>query len=51
MKRIMILGAGTMQIPAFEAAERNGWVSIAVDGNANAPARNLADRFIHIDLK
>ena len=51
MKRIMILGAGTMQIPAFEAAERNGWVSIAVDGNANAPARELADRFIHIDLK
>lgn len=48
---IMILGAGVMQLPAFEAASRNGWTIIAADGNAEAPCRRKADMFLHIDLK
>lgn len=51
MKRIMILGAGTMQLPAYEAARRNGWTAIAVDGDSRAPAREVAAHFLHIDLK
>ncbi len=51
MKRIMILGAGVMQLPAFEAARRCGWESIGVDGNPGAPGVPLADRFLQIDLK
>jgi len=51
VKRIMILGAGVMQLPAFEAARRRGWESIAVDGNPRAPGVELADHFREIDLK
>ncbi len=48
---IIILGAGIMQLPAFEAARRNNWFSIAADGNPAAPCRSRADKFLHIDLK
>jgi biotin carboxylase len=48
---IMILGAGVMQLPAYEAAQKNNWKVIAADGNAQAPCRNKADLFLHIDLK
>jgi biotin carboxylase len=51
MKRIMVLGAGVMQLPAFEAARRSGWQTIAVDGDPCAPGVEKADRFLHIDLK
>lgn len=48
---IMILGAGVMQLPAYEAAIKNNWTVIAADGNAQAPCRVKADLFLHIDLK
>ena len=48
---ILILGAGIMQLPAYEAAAKNGWYAIAADGNPNAPCRNRADHFLNIDLK
>jgi len=48
---IFILGAGIMQLPAFEAARRNSWISIAADGNPQAPCRSRADKFLNIDLK
>lgn len=48
---IMILGAGLMQLPAFDAARKNGWTAIAADGNPEAPCRNRADLFLNIDLK
>ena len=50
-KTIMILGAGLMQYPAYAAARRNGWVSIGVDGNPDAPCKNKADYFLPVDLK
>ncbi len=40
-----------MQLPAYTAAKRKGWVSVGVDGNPEAPCRNKADYFFHIDLK
>jgi len=48
---IFILGAGIMQLPAFEAARKNNWYSIAADGNPAAPCRKRADYFLNIDLK
>jgi len=48
---IMILGAGVMQLPAFETARRNGWTTIAADGNPEAPCRTMADHFLPVDLK
>jgi biotin carboxylase len=50
-KAILILGAGTMQIPAIESAKKKGWTVIVADGNPCAEGRTLADRFEQIDLK
>ncbi|MCM1320510.1 MAG: ATP-grasp domain-containing protein [Bacteroides sp.] len=51
MKHILILGAGFMQKPAFEAARELGCFITAADGNPNACCAALADRFEPIDLK
>ncbi|MDA3956983.1 ATP-grasp domain-containing protein [Oceanispirochaeta sp.] len=48
---IIILGAGIMQMPAFDAARKNNWYSIAADGNPHAPCISRADEFLNIDLK
>lgn len=50
-RAVLILGAGTMQIPAIEAAARIGVKSFVVDGNPEAPGSKLSDRFEVIDLK
>jgi biotin carboxylase len=50
-KSILVLGAGIMQIPALEAARRNGWNLIVADGNPNALGRRMADSFHVVDLK
>ncbi|MFP4375192.1 MAG: ATP-grasp domain-containing protein [Spirochaetaceae bacterium] len=48
---ILVLGAGIMQVPALEAARRNGWYLVVADGNAAAHGRGLADAFHVVDLK
>lgn len=48
---VMVLGGGTMQLPALRVIRRRGWHSIVVDGNSNAPGRDQCDKFLHIDLK
>jgi biotin carboxylase len=50
-KRIIILGAGVMQMPAIKIAKELGFLTIVLDGNPDAAARDLCDRFEHIDLK
>ncbi len=50
-KHILILGAGVMQQPALQLARRQGWHVVVADGNPEAPARGLADRFVNIDLR
>jgi biotin carboxylase len=50
-KTIMILGAGTMQIPALTTARKKGWRVIAMDGNPRAPGIPIADIFEPIDLR
>lgn len=51
MKTILILGAGLMQVPGIRIAKSKGWRVILVDGNPDAMARPLADRFEVVDLK
>lgn len=50
-RAVLILGAGTMQLPAIEAASRIGLKSYVVDGNPDAPGAELSFRFEVIDLK
>jgi len=47
---LMMIGAGMMQTPAIETAKRAGYRVAAVDGNANAIGKELADFFIHADI-
>jgi biotin carboxylase len=51
VKTVLILGAGVMQMPGIRIARRKGWRVIVADGNPEAVARDLGDRFEVIDLK
>lgn len=51
MKTILILGAGLMQLPGIRIAKSKGWRVVLADGNPNAMARDLCDRFEVVDLK
>jgi len=50
-RRIYILGAGTMQLPAIRIARDFGWEVVCADGNPSAPGREKAHYFEHIDLR
>ncbi len=50
-RKVLILGGGTMQLPAIRAARGLGLQVIVADGNEAAPGKHLADEFLHIDLK
>ena len=51
MKRVYILGAGRMQLPAIDIAHAFGWEVVCADGNPEALGRDRADYFESIDLK
>jgi biotin carboxylase len=46
-KTIVVLGGNQMACPAIARMRERGFVVVAVDGNDQAPARDVADRFIH----
>lgn len=48
---VLILGAGLMQRPSFEAAHELGFKTLVVDANPEAVCVPFADRFELIDLK
>jgi biotin carboxylase len=50
-KKILILGAGIMQVPAIKSAKKMGWKVTVADANRGAPGVPLADRFEQVDLK
>mgnify|MGYP002626722949 CR=1 FL=1 len=50
-KYVLILGAGLMQRPSFEAAKELGFNVLAVDANPDAVCVPFADWFERIDLK
>ncbi len=45
MKKILILGASILQLPAIKKAKENGYYTIVVDYNPNAIGASLADEF------
>jgi len=49
-KRILILGAGVMQLPALRWAVDQGWFVSVADGNPRAVGAAAAHRFINVDL-
>lgn len=50
-RAVLLLGGGLMQIPAVRAARRLGLEVHMADGNGACSAREMVDRFYHIDLK
>lgn len=50
-RSLLLLGAGTMQLPAIEAAKNLGLTVWVVDGDRDAPGVAGADGFAEIDLK
>jgi len=46
-KTVVILGGNQMACPAIRRIQQHGFEVIAVDGSAHAPAREVADRFVH----
>ncbi len=50
-KRVLILGASLMQVPALEAARRMGHLVITADANASAVGAAHAHEFWHVDLQ
>src|SRR6056297_1741330 len=49
-RRVLILGAGVMQLPALRWARGQGWEVYVADGNPGAPGAELADHFVPVDL-
>lgn len=50
-KSILILGGGTMQLPAIRSARSKGYRTIVADADPTSPGAALADVFEHVDLK
>jgi biotin carboxylase len=46
---LMVLGAGTYQIPVIRAAQSLGIAVLAIDRSADAPAAAIADHFAAVD--
>jgi biotin carboxylase len=50
-KTIMIIGAGTEQLPAYRIAKERGFNIIGTDIDKNAPGFKLADHALHVSTK
>lgn len=50
-KTVLIIGAGLLQVPAYEVARRMGIRSVAVDRNPAAPGMALADAAHPVDTR
>jgi formate-dependent phosphoribosylglycinamide formyltransferase (GAR transformylase) len=49
-KTVVVLGGNKMACPAIARIQQRGFRVVAVDGGAQAAARELADRFVHQDF-
>lgn len=47
MKKLLIVGAGILQVPAYLEAKKMGLFTAAVDYNPNAPAIRFADKYFN----
>ena len=48
MKKILVLGAGQMQVPVIQKINKRGDIAIAADMNVNAPGMQYADIILNI---
>lgn len=48
---LLMLGAGTDQLPAYREARRRGYRLVAVDQRPDAPGAALADRFLAVSTR
>ena len=48
---ILVIGAGTHQIPGILKLKEKGYYVVAVDGDANAEGKSVADEFYQADIK
>lgn len=48
---ILILGGGTMQVPALRCARNRGWTVVMADGNPEPAGKDLAHYFENVDLR
>lgn len=51
MKALLILGAGSDQIPGINKAKEMGIYTIVLDGNPNASGKEYADEFYSVSIK
>jgi len=49
-KKLVVLGGGLYHVHTYEVLKEGGYYTICVDGNENAPAKNLADEFYAINF-
>jgi len=49
-KKILVIGAGPLQVQTIKLINKMGFYSLCVDGNKNAPGFKLADDYRHIDV-
>lgn len=50
MKKIAVLGAGMYNVRVYEKLRGAGFYTLALDGNADAPAAAYADEFAHVNF-
>lgn len=50
MKKVLVIGAGPLQLPLIEKIKELGYKAICVDGNPNAVGFTVADRFKNINI-
>lgn len=50
-RKVLIIGAGAGQLPAFHAAKQLGLIVVTADRNPSAPGMALADHALAIDTK
>lgn len=51
MNKLLVVGAGEFQLPGLVEAKELGYYVIATDGDQQAPGKDIADEFYHVDIK
>jgi len=50
-KTILVIGSGKYQLSALKKIKKLRYYLIAVDGDKNSPGKEIADKFLNIDIK
>lgn len=47
---MLVVGAGSLQLPVMAAAKKRGYRVIAIDANAQAPGKDICDEFLNLQF-